>query len=101
MKLTSISVENYRSITNASKIRLGNTPVLVGPNNEGKSNVLLALVTAMNLLPREQYAGKLHEGITRLNLGRIYEWTRDSRFTYSSRTEGPVGDRLGVRVERR
>jgi energy-coupling factor transporter ATP-binding protein EcfA2 len=52
MKLVSFSVENYRSITQAYKISLGQTTVLIGPNNEGKSNILRALVTAMNILVR-------------------------------------------------
>jgi putative ATP-dependent endonuclease of the OLD family len=77
MKLTSITIENYRSITKAYKVKLGDTTVLVGPNNEGKSNVLLALVTAMNILTREQYADLLHGGATRIQLGRFYDWKRD------------------------
>jgi putative ATP-dependent endonuclease of the OLD family len=50
MKLVSFSVQNYRSITKANKIEVGQSTVLVGPNNEGKSNVLRALVTAMKAL---------------------------------------------------
>jgi AAA15 family ATPase/GTPase len=43
MKLKSFTVERYRSITKAKKIRLGRVTVLVGPNNEGKSNLLRSL----------------------------------------------------------
>ena len=50
MELVSFSVENYRSILKASRIEVGHLTVLVGPNNEGKSNVLRALVTAMDIL---------------------------------------------------
>jgi hypothetical protein len=79
MKLESITVENFRSITKAYKIRLSNRTVLVGPNNEGKSNVLLALVTAMNILTNERAVGALHAGQSRFRLGqgRLYEWERD------------------------
>lgn len=50
MRLTSITVENYRSITRAYRVPISDMTVLVGPNNEGKSNVLRALVAAMNVL---------------------------------------------------
>lgn len=52
MNLRTISVSNYRSITSAKKIRLDRTTVLIGPNNEGKSNILRALVLAMSILTR-------------------------------------------------
>jgi putative ATP-dependent endonuclease of the OLD family len=82
MRLSSISVENYRSITKAYKIRLGSTTVLVGPNNEGKSNVLLALVTGMGILTQDVndlLPGALtHRFRFRLTLRReLYEWKRD------------------------
>ena len=43
MKLSDFSVVNYRSITTARKIKTNNMTVLVGKNNEGKSNILRAL----------------------------------------------------------
>lgn len=52
MRLVSFTVEKYRSITKAHRIGLDNTTILVGPNNEGKSNILRALVAAMNILTR-------------------------------------------------
>lgn len=50
MKLVSFSVENFRSITTARKIPLSDYSLLVGANNEGKSNILHALNIAMNAL---------------------------------------------------
>ena len=50
MKLISFSVENYRSITKANKIPLSEYSLLVGANNEGKSNILHALALGMNAL---------------------------------------------------
>ena len=53
MKLTSLSVRNFRSYTNAQgepphKVSLGNgLNVLVGPNNCGKSNLLRAVALAL------------------------------------------------------
>jgi len=48
MKLVKLSVTNFRSITKAHHISLSGTTVLVGKNNEGKSNLLKALSFAMN-----------------------------------------------------
>lgn len=50
MRLTSITIENYRSITTARRVAVSEMTVIVGPNNEGKSNILRALVTAMSVL---------------------------------------------------
>lgn len=50
MKLVEFSVKNYRSITDAHRIVLQNKTVLVGKNNEGKSNLLTALNTAMKAM---------------------------------------------------
>lgn len=52
MRLESLTVENFRSITSAKKIPLSNYTVLVGPNNEGKSNILKALSISMTTLQR-------------------------------------------------
>ena len=50
MKLASFSVVNYRSITKAHKIQMHDMTVLVGKNNEGKSNILRALALAMDVM---------------------------------------------------
>ena len=47
MDLIEFSVTNFRSITTAHKIKLQDFTVLVGKNNEGKSNLLNALNAAM------------------------------------------------------
>lgn len=79
MKLVSFTVTKYRSIKKASKVQIGRTTVLVGPNNEGKSNLIRALVTAMRAvtwarhdLPRAGSAGAL-----RLRHRVDYDWERD------------------------
>lgn len=79
MKLKSFSVQKYRSITSAKKIALGPSTILVGPNNEGKSNILRALVTAMNILTRERYAGRTVRRRTSGVLYRrnVYDWEVD------------------------
>jgi predicted ATP-dependent endonuclease of OLD family len=55
MKLTFFSIENYRSIAKAQFKKLSNVAILVGPNNEGKSNVLQALRTCLFLVSNSQY----------------------------------------------
>jgi putative ATP-dependent endonuclease of OLD family len=50
MELVAFSVQNFRSITKTNRIDVGGLTVLVGPNNEGKSNVVRALITAMQIL---------------------------------------------------
>ena len=70
MKLVSFSVTNYRSITKAHKISLGQYTVLLGKNNEGKSNISNALNCAMNIL-------LAHSKMTRVRYNREYNWIRD------------------------
>lgn len=78
MKLVSLTIENYRSITKAHRLKLGDSTILVGPNNEGKSNTLRALVTAMQVLTRGRRSlyrnGKLED---RFAAYQYYEWERD------------------------
>ena len=50
MQIVSFSVTNYRSITACSRIALHDLTVLVGKNNEGKSNFLRALNVAMSAI---------------------------------------------------
>ncbi|MFU3821065.1 ATP-dependent nuclease [Pseudomonas aeruginosa] len=57
MKLVSLSINNYRSITRAHKIPLSQFSVLVGKNNEGKSNVLHALNLALEII--KQYPARM------------------------------------------
>ncbi len=81
MRLISFSVQNYRSITKANKIEVGNSTVLVGPNNEGKSNILRALVTAMQVLKnatRHLDLGVIQRVIfVGVRALRYYKWTKD------------------------
>ncbi len=50
MRLVSITIENFRSIKKARKVQIGQTTTLLGPNNEGKSNILRALFIGMSTL---------------------------------------------------
>lgn len=50
MKLSFISISKYRSITNAYKIALNRLTVLIGKNNEGKTNILKAMRLGMDII---------------------------------------------------
>lgn len=73
MELVSFSVTNYRSITTAYKLPVKQATILIGPNNEGKSNILRALVTALEVL--QSLGGR------RITGGRLRSYY-DSRETY-------------------
>lgn len=47
MRLSSVSVHKYRSIDETATFDVGDFTVLIGPNNQGKSNLLRATALAM------------------------------------------------------
>ena len=79
MRLSSFSVENYRSITTAKQINTSNSTVLVGPNNEGKSNLVKGLTIAMQFISGGSFApiasAVLLPSSVKLRTG--YVWDRD------------------------
>lgn len=83
MKLIEFSVTNYRSITVAHKIKLHDFTVLVGMNNQGKSNLLNALNVAMTAM---MAYGKKILGISKRS--QVYEWERDFPIQYQERKKG-------------
>lgn len=86
MKLVDLSVTNYRSITNAHKITLQNLTVLVGKNNEGKSNLLTALNVAMTTLLFHCRSRDTSLPYNRIR--QLYNWERDFPIQYQSRKNG-------------
>ncbi|MGK3937787.1 AAA family ATPase [Streptomyces caeruleatus] len=84
MRLVSFSLRNFRSITKAERLDLGSLTVLVGPNNEGKSNILLGLVSGMKLLSlyvdRLSFRQRSHSKVLSSSAGRrqIYRFERDA-----------------------
>ena len=101
MKLISFSVENYRSITKANKIPLSEYSLLIGANNEGKSNILHALALGMNALVEwQRWVRRTIDGRVRVAPSSIigmfhrlgYDWevdfpiTKQKRATPSSTT---------------
>lgn len=77
MKLIKFSIKNFRSIHNAPDIPISDSTILIGKNNEGKSNILKALLVSMTLL-------RDHSKRRRINISRgtrlneeYYYWERD------------------------
>ena len=85
MKLITFSVTNYRSITRAHRIALSNLTVLIGRNNEGKSNILRALDVAMTFLRRHAKSdGRVLHGQVS-DSSPVFIWKRDFPVQYQSR----------------
>jgi predicted ATPase len=83
LKLVSFSVQNYRSITTTHKLKIKDSTILIGPNNEGKSNLLKALVVVLGLISQLGATGLYRGRIQRSPRFRRsysdydYEWDRD------------------------
>jgi putative ATP-dependent endonuclease of OLD family len=90
MRLDYFSVQKYRSIIKAEKLALGDLTVLVGANNEGKSNILQALVVGMGELssPRPGVGRRAAYGRSSRMAG-TYSWVRD--FPRSLQAAEPTG----------
>lgn len=71
MKLTYFTVSNYRSITNAYKLQLKDVSVLIGKNNEGKSNLIKALNLAVEIIHFVGYTQR------KMVPPRSYHWSND------------------------
>lgn len=85
MQLINFSVTNYRSITTAHKIAVNDITVLIGKNNEGKSNLLRALQVAMELLQEHAFAERgLARRVYRDEYSS-YRWKRDFPITLQER----------------
>ncbi|MCP8710606.1 AAA family ATPase [Streptomyces sp. AC04842] len=79
MQLSGLSVKNYRSIKQTPRLNFGDLGVLVGPNNEGKSNILRAAVMGMRLLRRYGLVGaaRASDPRARLSTRQDYDWFED------------------------
>lgn len=89
MKLSDFSVVNYRSITTARKIKTSNMTVLVGKNNEGKSNILRALTLAMDIMKIYSKDPRSLQIAVRPYLKNHYSWEKD--YPISLQEKNPNG----------
>lgn len=89
MKLSDFSVVNYRSITTARKIKTNNMTVLVGKNNEGKSNILRALTLAMDIMKIYSKDPRSLQIAVRPYLKNHYSWEKD--YLISLQEKNPNG----------
>lgn len=87
MRLVQLTIQRYRSIIKAEKLRLGDLTVLVGPNNEGKSNILQALVTSMRVLSEGRFRARTVRRYSGDRLRGEYDWERD--FPHSLQQSNP------------
>lgn len=87
MLLKQFSVTNYRSITSAHKIPIDETTVLIGKNNEGKSNILKSLQVAMSLLQEHANTNGKRTPRTLLSESKGYEWKRDFPIQFQDRKQ--------------
>jgi len=93
VELVSFSVSNYRSITSAYKLPIRRPTVLIGPNNEGKSNILRALVASLQFLATLGGVRLRNDRITSAIRARdVYDWSRD--FPVSLQSKSPDGETL-------
>lgn len=102
MRLVAFTVQKYRSITDAYKLAIDDLTVIIGPNNEGKSNILRALQTGLAILvdiPDRLQLGALTSGgefhLRHTGLySRWYSWSDD--YPVALQTSAPNGSTLLV-----
>jgi hypothetical protein len=94
VQLVAFSVSNYRSITTAYRLPVKQTTILIGPNNEGKSNLLRALVLALEVL--STLGGRRITGnrlrAFQLDTRATYHWSHD--FPMSLQEKMPEGESI-------
>ena len=88
MKIVSFNIKNYRSIVEAPKINLNDYTVLLGKNNEGKSNIIRALSVCMNCINDfRRFRYSVIRSEYRLN-NKIYSWEEDFPINLKTRKIG-------------
>lgn len=95
MLITSFSIQNFRSIKEATGLPIYNLSILIGPNNEGKSNILQALVLTLRYLSDIEFSfgpmrfRRVYTRRHRLEERTGYSWRRD--FPIKSQEKNPNG----------
>lgn len=89
MKISSIQINNYRSISEA-KIPLQDLTVILGKNNEGKSNVLMAINVAISAL-------QIHAELKR----RLYSYRGQNNEFYKWDRDYPIAKQKGKKRDKK
>ncbi len=93
MKIVSFSVKNFRSITNAHKIPIFDKNVLIGPNNEGKSNILQGLILTLQYLISSNSTRRFPHYYNDDEFSYIsYDWKRDFPIPLQNRNSEDSSD---------
>lgn len=87
MRLAAISVSRYRSILDAAKVEFDDFTVLIGQNNEGKSNFLRALQISFSVIKDCADQFQFSDFPLRPRF-RDYDWDRDYPLSYRNREKG-------------
>jgi len=83
MKLAKFTVEKYRSILSKSELTIGDYTAILGPNNQGKSNLLRGLNVALRAIKQlvEIFSFRHNRVVQKRVLARvmkdIYDWEVD------------------------
>ena len=88
MKIKSFTVENYRSIKKSNDLPIYNLSILIGPNNEGKSNILKALVMTLNYITTYHTRGRFSRNWSITHFRRDYD---EGSLKYDFERDFPIG----------
>ncbi len=87
MRVKSFSISKYRSITEANRLPINDSTILIGPNNQGKTNILRAFVTLLYIL-RGMHGGMRNRLRLGMNARRYYDWETDFPISLREREKG-------------
>ncbi len=91
MRVKGISITNFRSIKTANYIPIDKKCIIIGPNNEGKSNILQGIVIALTKIFGKDNVRRrpIFSRNRDYYVSQIYNWERD--FPLDLQTKKPNG----------
>lgn len=105
MLLVGVSIQNYRSIIDAKNLSLSQKTVLIGPNNEGKSNILRAISVAMRAIERTDLhrtrvlISSRYNSHRRNNAEENFDWDRDFSIAKTKNTNKKSIQKTSITLE--
>lgn len=91
MRITDVTVQNYRSITQQTKFDINDLTILVGPNNEGKTNLLRAVILGMEIISRWSALPTRLKALTELDGMNAFQITRRRASSFGGSAKNPIG----------